>query len=82
MKDLSNKVTFEKLVELVSALSTEEKNRLINILTQENQFVVQEAEVAYLKKDQVSFEEKWAQSISAKDFEKSAHENIQKLPWK
>ncbi|MBT2563219.1 hypothetical protein J7E50_14405 [Pedobacter sp. ISL-68] len=82
MKDSSGKISFERLTELVKALTVEEKQKLINILKKEKQFVVEEAAVAYVKKDDVSFDEKWAQSISAAQFEKSAHENIQKLPWK
>lgn len=82
MKDSSGKISFERLTELVRALTVEEKQKLINILKEEKQFVVEEAAVAYVKKDQVSFDEKWAQSISAEEFEKSVHENIQKLPWK
>ncbi|TCD26225.1 hypothetical protein EZ456_14535 [Pedobacter psychrodurus] len=82
MKDSSGKISFERLTELVRALTMEEKQKLINTLKEEKQFVVEEAAVAYVKKDQVSFDEKWAQSISAEEFEKSAHENIQKLPWK
>jgi hypothetical protein len=82
MKDWLGKISFERLTEVVRALTVEEKQKLINILKEEKQFVVEEAAVAYVKKDQVSFDEKWAQSISAAEFEKSAHDNIQKLPWK
>jgi hypothetical protein len=81
MKDSLEKISFERLIELVKALTAEEKQKLINILKEEKQFV-EEAAVAYIKKDQISFDEKWAQSISAVEFEKSAHENIEKLPWK
>ncbi|WP_316844591.1 hypothetical protein [Pedobacter psychrodurus] len=66
---------------MVKALTAEEKQRLVNILIEENQFVVQEAEVVYLKKTK-TFDEKWAESISVEEFEKAVHENIQKLPWK
>jgi hypothetical protein len=81
MKDSSEKLSFERLTVLVKALTAEEKQRLVNILIEENQFVVQEAEVIYLKKTK-TFDEKWAESISAEEFEKAVHENIQKLPWK
>jgi hypothetical protein len=82
MKDSSGKISFEKLTELVKALTAEEKQHLINILKEEKQFVVEEPAIAYVKNDQNSFDEKWTQSISVKEFEKAAHENIQKLPWK
>jgi predicted transcriptional regulator len=82
MKDSSGKISFEKLTELVKALTAEEKQNLINILKEEKQFIVEEAAIAYVKKDQISFDEKWAQSISAAEFEKSARRNIEKLPWK
>ncbi len=81
MKDSSEKLSFERLTVLVKALTAEEKQRLVNILIEENQFVVQEAEVVYLKKTK-TFDEKWAESISVEEFEKAVHENIQKLPWK
>ncbi|RBQ02985.1 hypothetical protein [Pedobacter miscanthi] len=82
MDDSAVKITFEKLTELVKALSNKEKQSLMNILMQEKQFIVQETAVAYLKSDEISFEEKWQQSLSAKEFEKLAHNNIQQLPWK
>ncbi|WP_316827728.1 hypothetical protein [Pedobacter miscanthi] len=50
MDDSAVKITFERLTELVKGLTAEEKQRLINILKEENQFIVQETEVAYLKK--------------------------------
>jgi len=81
MKDPLEKLSFERLTTLVKALTTEEKQYLINILMEEKQFVVEEAEVVYLKRTE-TFDGKWAQSISAEEFEKAAHEHIQKLPWK
>lgn len=82
MEDPKVKISFEMLTELVKALTNQEKQSLMSILKDEKQFIVKEAEVAYLKITEVPFEEKWAQSISAREFEKSVHENIHQLPWK
>jgi len=74
---------FKQLLEHVKNLSAAEKKELIRVLNQNQLPVVNEEEVAYVKtpSTDISFDEKWDESLSAVEFKAEAIKHINTLPW-
>jgi len=84
MESSSSSISFKQLIALVKQLTAEEKKVLIKVLTEENNFLVNEDAVADVKgQEQIfDFDKSWQESMSTKEFEKATHNHINTLPWK
>ncbi|WP_421943080.1 hypothetical protein [Pedobacter sp.] len=75
---------FESLVASVKQLTDSEKNKLLNVLLESQLPVANEQAFVYSKvsKQNIDFENKWQESLSAEEFKSSIIQHIDSLPWK